>query len=47
VSEEINVLIFVKVGASTIRTQAMIEWNADVALELEQIVGGGRVEVVE
>ena len=40
-------LVYVKVGASTIRTQALIDWNSDVLGELEEVVGSGRVEVGE
>jgi DNA polymerase-3 subunit alpha len=40
-------LVFVKVGASTIRTQAMIEWDSEVSGELERAIGSGRVEVSE
>jgi len=40
-------LVYVKVGPSTIRTQAMIEWNSEVSEELEGVVGVGKVEVNE
>ena len=40
-------LVYVKVGASTIRTQAMIDWNSEVSDELKREVGEGRVEVTE
>src|SRR3989339_70533 len=40
-------LVYVKVGASTIRTQAMIDWNSEVSDELKREVGEGRVEVGE
>ncbi len=40
-------LVYVKVGASTIRTQAMIDWSSDVLRELEVVVGHGRVEISE
>jgi DNA polymerase-3 subunit alpha len=39
--------VYIKVGASTIRAQSMIDWNSEILQQLEKVVGEGKVEVYE
>ena len=39
--------VFIKVEGKTIKTQALVDWNDDVLVEIEDLVGVDRVEILE